>query len=194
MTALPPDLLPTGRRGQALAAGLLLLVLAAAWGAVASPLLALYAERAEALATRAALADRMERVAAGLPELRRQAAAASAVGPAVRVVLPGATDAVAAAAPQGMVQEMAQRGGATLSSIEALPAEQAGAYRRVGLRVTLAAPWPVLVRLLSAIAAASPVMLVDDLQLQTSRRLVRPDDAPLDASLTVLAFRAGPAP
>ena len=39
--------LPTGRRGQVLAWALLLVVLAAAWAAVAAPLLDWHAERAE---------------------------------------------------------------------------------------------------------------------------------------------------
>lgn len=194
MTAPAPLSLPTGRRGQALAAGLLVAVVAAVWQAVASPLLASYADGAETLAARAALARRMEQVAAEVPELRRRVAAAAAAGPAPVSVLPGATDAVAAAALQGLVQDMARRGGAVLSSTEALPAEPAGAYRRVGLRVALTAPWPVLVRLLRAIDAASPVMLVDDVRLQAVRLVARPDDAPLNASLTVLAFRAAPGP
>ena len=186
--------LPEGRRGQALAVGLLLLCLGLAWIVVAAPLLALHAERAEALGTRRALAARMAALAAALPELRAQAATVRAVGPAQAALLDGATDAVAGAALQQLVLELAVRAGATPSSTETLAAEQVGAYRRVGVRIALTAPWPVLVRLLQAADEAATGLLVDDLQIRGSRLLVRPTDVPLDATMTVSAFRAGGSP
>ena len=127
--------LPTGRRGQAVAVALLLLVLAAAWMAMASPLLDWHADRAAALEQRTAIARRMAQVAGGLPELQQQAAAAAAAGPVAATLLDGSTDAVAGARLQQLVQDMAGRAGATLSSTEALPAEAVAAYRRIGVRV-----------------------------------------------------------
>lgn len=185
--------LPEGRRGQALAVGLLLLCLGLAWLAVAAPLLAWHAERAEALAGRGALAARMAQLAATLPELRAQAAAAESAGPAQAALLDGATDAVAGATLQQLTLDLAVQAGAAPSSTETLAAEQVGAYRRVGVRIALTAPWPVLVRLLRAVAEATPGLLVDDLQIRGSRLLVRPADAPLDALMTISAFRAGAA-
>jgi general secretion pathway protein M len=182
--------LPTGRRGQALAVALLLLVLAAAWMAVASPLLDWHADRAEALQQRSTLARRMAQVAAGLPELQRQAAAAAAVGPVAATLLDGSTDAVAGATLQQLVQDMAGRAGATLSSTETLPAEAVANYRRIGVRVALSAPWAVLVELLRAIEQASPQMLVDELQIHGGRRFGVAGEPPLEASFTVLGFRA----
>ncbi len=186
--------LPEGRRGQALAVGLLLLCFGLAWVAVAAPLLALHAERAEALDARRALAARMAALAAALPDLRAQAATVRAVGPAQAALLDGATDAVAGAALQQLVLELAVRAGATPSSTETLPAEQVGAYRRVGVRIALTAPWPVLVRLLQAADEAATGLLVDDLQIRGSRLLVRPADVPLDATMIISAFRAGTPP
>lgn len=183
--------LPEGRRGQALAVGLLLLCLGLAWTVVAAPLIALYEERAEAVAGRRALAARMAQLAAALPELRAQAATVRAVGPAQSALLEGATDSVAGAALQQLVLDLAVRAGATPSSTETLAAEQVGAYRRVGVRVALTASWPVLVRLLQAAAEATPGLLVDDLQIRGSRLLVRPADVPLDALMTISALRAG---
>ena len=75
-----------------------------------------------------------------------------------------------------------------------IPTEQVGAYRRVGVRIALTASWPVLVRLLQAAAEATPGLLVNDLQIRGSRLLVRPTEVPLDALMTVSAFRAGVAP
>ena len=94
--------------------------------------------------------------------------------------------------------------GATLSSSESLQPSQGGGrgagqgtgrggtsgYRRVGVRIAVTAPYDVMVRLLAAIEQASPSMLIDDLQLHGSRiQLLQ--SAPIEGSLTVLAFRRG---
>ena len=83
-------------------------------------------------------------------------------------------------------------GETALSSAEQLPAEAVGGYRRIGLRVALAAPFPALVQLLQAIEQASPPMLIDDLRLHGPP----PQSTllPMDASFTVLAFRGGKPP
>ena len=177
-----------------LAAALLLLLLGMVWLMAASPLLAWHTDRADALAGRVALARRMAQVAQTLPDLQRQAAAAAAAGPTRSAVIEGGSDAVAGAAQQQALQEMAARAGATLSSTESLPAEPAGAYRRISLRVAVSAPWPVLVELLRQIALASPQMLVDDLQVQGSRAIGVVGEPPLEASWVVMGFRDGLVP
>ncbi|TDH56149.1 hypothetical protein E2C06_36450 [Dankookia rubra] len=183
--------LPTGRRGQLLALGLTLAVLGGAWAGVAAPLLDWYALRAEQLQARRAVARRMAELAETLPALRDQARRVAAPGrPAEGAVLDGSSDALAAAALQGRLQEMAARAGAPLSSAEALPGEAAGAWRRIGVRVAVNAPWPSVVRLLQAIGTATPRMLVDDLQLRAPPLLLRTGPRPVDASFTVLGFRA----
>lgn len=182
--------LPAGRTGQALALALLLAVCAAAWQVVAAPLLDLYADRAEALAQREAVARRMAQVAGSLPELQRQEAHPAAAGPASAALLGGASDAVAGAALQQLVQDMAKRAGATLSSTETLPAEAAGRHRRIAVRVSVSAPWPALVRMLQLIGEASPTMLVDDVQLHGGRAFGTADEPPMDATLTVLGFQS----
>lgn len=186
--------LPTGRRGQALALGVTLILLAALWAGVVAPLLALHADRVETLAQRRALAGRMANLAETLPLLRRQASAVEASGPAPQALLEGATDAIAGATLQETVQRMAQAAGANLTSVEALPGQAAGALRRVGLRVSLAASWPVLIELLGAIDRAAPRMLVDDLSLQASLLTLRPGQSKLDIRFSVYAFRTGTEP
>lgn len=186
--------LPTGRVGQWLALGLAVLMLVMLWGAVASPLIAWHAARDEALAERRTLAGHMAGIAAELEPLEHAAAQTAAAGPQAGAILDEPTDAVAGAALQQRVQDIAGRAGATLSSTEALPAEAAGAYRRIRLRVSVTAHWPVLVAMLQALAEqGTPQMLVDDLQLRSAPILLDREDAPLDASLTVLALRAGTA-
>jgi general secretion pathway protein M len=183
--------LPTGRRGRLLALGLTAAMLGALWVALAAPLIEWHALRAEQVQARRALARRMAEIAETLPELRDQARLATASGRAPgEATLDGASDAIAAAALQGRLQEMAVRAGAPLTSAEALPGEAAGAWRRIGVRVAVSAPWPAVVRFMEAVSAASPRMLVDELQLRAPPLLLRTGVRPMDASFTVFAFRA----
>ena len=183
--------LPEGVRGRALALALTAVVLASVWAAAVDPLVRHYQDQAETLAQRRTLLRRMQAVAAALPDLRRQAEAGKGVGAAAPVLLEGATDATAAATLQERVQALAHEAGTAVSSAEALPSESAGSYQRIGLRVSLSASYPKLVDVLRRIAEASPPMLVDDLRLQRSLALGSRDG--MEASLTVIAFRAGTA-
>jgi len=183
--------LPEGARGRALALGLTAVVLAAVWAAAVAPLLAFYADRAEAVQLRTQLAARMAAIAESLPELQRAADAPAANAAPAVATLPGASDALAGAALQSLVEAMASGVGAKLTTTETLPAEAVGAYRRVALRVTVdaATTWPVLVRLLQAIERATPRMFVDDLQIRAQPAPETLKEPPLDISFIVLAFR-----
>ncbi|MGI4747391.1 MAG: type II secretion system protein GspM [Janthinobacterium lividum] len=181
--------LPEGRAGRALALAIAAVILLLLWEAVGSPLIGWYQDRTQAMADRRALVAHMETLAADLPALRRAAASgATRSGPVA--LIEGSSDAVAAAALQEKVQQMAAALGATLSSTESLPASQAGAYRRVGVRISVSATFEVMVRLIAAIEQASPSMLIDDLQLHGSRILLQAS-TPLEGALTVMAFRSG---
>ena len=185
-----PHRLPEGPRGRALALAVSAIVLAALWLAVGQPLSQAYADRADALARRALLATRMADLAASLPELGRAAAAQSSDATPAIATLQGASDALAGAALQSRVEAMSMAVGGRLSSTEALPAEQVQAYRRVALRVTVDATWPVLIRLMQAIERATPRMFVDDVQVHAQPAPEKQHEPPLDISFTVLAFRA----
>jgi|SRR5579863_912619 len=179
--------LPDGLRGQILAVALTVTLLATLWFGIAGPLISWYQANAEELLQRQALLRHMQVVAETLPTLENAPAAAK---PAPTALLSGATDAVAAAAMQNAVQAMAARSGIELSSMETLPAEPRGAYRRIGLRVSLSAQWPVLIELLRAAGQGQPRMLVDDVQLRTTPVQGHTTEAPVSASFTLLAFRA----
>ncbi len=178
----------TGYTGPLLALTLLGGVLLAGWLTLASPLLAWHAERAAVVADRTVLAQRLERLAATLPALRLAVQTADVSGNASSL-LPGVTDAIAGAALQGLVQEMALQAGATLTSTETLPVSTVGLYRRIGLRLSLNVSWPVLIPLLQAMAQARPRMIVDDLELQSSQMVIDLDQQLMTASFTVYAFR-----
>lgn len=179
--------LPDGLRGQVLATALTLTLLAALWFGLAAPLIGWYHGRAEALVQRQILLRHMQDLVETLPALEHAHPAAQA--PQV-TLLPGATDALAAAAMQTAVQAIATGSRVELASVETLPVEVRGAYRRIGLRVALSAPWPALVELLRAAGQGQPSMLVDDLQLHAPPVPTSAADAPVSASFTLLAFRA----
>jgi general secretion pathway protein M len=179
--------LPEGWRGQVLATALTLALLATLWFAIASPLIGRYQEGASELAQRQALLRHMQALVEMLPSLEHAPATAHVAPP---VLLSGASDAVAAAAMQSAVQAMSVAAGVELVSMETLPAEARGGYRRIGLRVSLSAPWPILVELLSAAARGQPRMLVDDLQLHSTDLQTRTGATPVAASCTLLAFRS----
>ncbi|HJS85533.1 MAG TPA: type II secretion system protein GspM [Acetobacteraceae bacterium] len=183
--------LPTGPRGRILALALTLIAFLVVWFGIIGPALAWYSGRAERLDQRLVLARRMADLAASLPQLERQVAALPTTNANPNALLPGESDAVAAAALQERVQEMASRAGAPLSSVEMLQATQLGQFRRIGLRVAAQAEMGNVIHLLESIQAAKPRMLIDELDLQRHLMLSKPNVPELDAKFIVYSFRAG---
>lgn len=183
--------LPEGLRGRILAVALLITVLATAWLGVVVPLSDWYGERAETIDRQTTLTRRMAQIAADLPRLRAQAATTQTAVPVT--VLDGTTDAVAGAALQQRLQQIASGLGATLTSTELLSGDPAGAYRRIGIRIAVSSSWPVIVRLLDAIASDTPRLLVNDLQIQSMRASLTDADPTLNVTMVVFGFRAGTA-
>ncbi|GBR36557.1 general secretion pathway protein M [Komagataeibacter oboediens DSM 11826] len=190
MVSQPPPtmtqgILPEGRSGRILACAMAGIVVLVMWNGIALPLMGWYHQRAEALNMRAAMTARMTELAAALPALR-QRAATSRPGPSF--FLNGANDTVTAAALQDRVQAMATALGATLSSVETLPVVQSGAYHRISVRIATTVSFETDVRLLDAIARATPAMVVDELQLHLAAG-ARRDNPMLDTAMTVIAYR-----
>ncbi len=173
------------------AAALALVAFFVVWLGVVAPLLDFYGARQDEVDGLRARAARGSALIEALPALRREAAAASRTP--TTAVLAGNSDAIAGAALQEQVQAMATVTNAQLTSIETLPGEQVGSYRRIGVRVELSAQLTVVTHLLAAIEQAQPSMMVDDIRLTATP--VGPQNAqlPLDAAFTVYAFRIGTA-
>lgn len=182
--------LPNGPVGRVLAACLTLLLLAAVWLGIVLPLLGWYAGRAGTLVEREALVSRQAALAAELPALEQAGRRASRVAPAEDAFLAGATDAIAGATLEQLLQTMANQTGATLSSAEALAPQADGHYRLVQLRVTESGDWGSLVGLLRAVTGGRPAMLVDNLQVSAAQD-VQTGVPPISATFTVIAFRNG---
>jgi general secretion pathway protein M len=185
--------LPTGLPGRAIAVGITLLILVLLWLLIAAPLIDLYQSRADFLADRARVVARMQALAAALPELQNLAAQAALAGPPPVFTIEGTSDAVAAANLQNRVQDMASSAGANLATVEIVQATAVGQYRRIGLKLSFNAAWPVLVGMMRAIEQSNPPMLIDDLELHATPATISTPDHALDASLTVYAFRSGQA-
>ena len=96
------------------------------WLGIVEPLWSWYGDRNELLEQRQALLQRMQALAASLPALRAASADKRDEGSeAATSMLPGTTDAVAAADLQERVQKMAAAAGVSLTAVETLPAEAA---------------------------------------------------------------------
>jgi general secretion pathway protein M len=186
--------LPEGRRGRILALGILLIAILAAWIVVAAPLFAFYGARADRLAERRALASHMEQLVAQRPMLEARAATLGREGTAKVAPIAGVSGdsiPVATAALQSLVQDIASGAGASLASVESLPGETTATYRRVGVKLTLSASWPVLVRFLEALEQSATAMAADDLQIRATAQSAHADQPVFDIGLSVYAS-AGP--
>lgn len=181
----------TGRPGQALAVGLACLGLALVWFAAAAPLWRWFDHQQILLSQRQALLQQARDIAAELPDLRLTAARqhdGNAIGGAALV--PGASDALAAAALQESLQRLAGNAGVSLAAVETMPATAAGHWRKVSLRISLNAPWPVLIDFLQAVENAPVRVLIDDIHLHSGAVDTTSLILPIRASMMVSGFRA----
>jgi hypothetical protein len=184
--------LPTGPRGRLLALSLLLIALGGAYLLVVSPVLSLYGERAAILENRRMLLPRLQAAAAELPALRTSVEELRAAAGTRKITLDGGSDALAAAALQSRIEELAASLGATIGSTESLPVETRSGYRRIGLRYVLSGPYEILVKFLAKLEAATPPLVIDNLHIHgVLRRPGTPAAAGLDAGLDVYGYREG---
>ncbi len=183
--------LPTGRTGRLLALGLTLLTPVIFGLGVVMPLIEWHGERTDELMQRTALAQRMQALVAALPELQEQATAIAASKAGDAALLGGDSDSMAGASLQERLQAMFMLAGVQLNSVETLPGEEAGAYRRIRLRVSFSASWPVLMALLKEIHVATPALMVDELQVQPALHRISTAPGTFDVSCAVFAFRSG---
>ena len=184
--------MPTGRRGQLLALSLLFVALGGVYFVAVSPLLGLYAERADVLENRRMLLPRLRAAADELPALRARVEQLRAAAGTRKITLDGASDAIAAATLQSRIEELATSAGATIGSTESLPAEARPGYRRIGLRYVLSGSYETLVKFLAKLQSATPPLVIDNLHIHgVLRRPGTPVSAGLDAGLDVYAYRDG---
>ena len=179
----------TGRSGQALAVGCGLLGLGLVWLGAVAPLWSWHADRQAVLEQRQAVLAHMQGLAAGLPALRA-APANRQGGEAEDGMLPGATDALAAAALQEAVQKMATAAGASLTAVETLPSTtEADRWHKVSLRISLNAPWPVLMSLVRAVGRSPSRIFIAEVHFHSPAVVAHPSNLPIQASMVLYGFR-----
>jgi general secretion pathway protein M len=182
------ETLPTGRRGQVTALGVAFVALMALWLVIVSPLIDFFSGRADRLAEQQLVVHRMEQLVASRAALVERAGELGDATPAKGDLLDGSSIPVATAALQGLVQENASTAGATLTSVESLPGETGTGYRRVGVKLALSAPWPVLIHFVQSLQESDTPMAIDDLQIHSTAEPAKPTDQQLfDASFSVYA-------
>ncbi len=158
--------LPTGIRGKALAVALCVLVIAAVYLLIITPLVALYAANAGQLQQRQELAQRLQRSVKALPALRDEADAAQGQSADEDLLLDGDGDSVAAAALQSTVKDLVENAGARLISSEVLPSDKRETLQRVGIHVSFTGNLTLLTTVLQGIQLAHPVILIDNVDIQ----------------------------
>jgi hypothetical protein len=179
-----------GRPGQALAVGCGVLVVALVWLGLIDPLWSWYGERQVLLEQRQMLLGRMQGLVARLPALQAASAAQPGGAEAAVGLLPGGSDAVAAAALQETVQKMATAAGASLAAVETLPAAvRADHWHQVSLRISLNAPWPVLIDLMHAVGQGPARIFIGDVHFHSPVILAHPAVLPIQASMVLYGFR-----
>ena len=157
--------LPTGMLGRALALAILGALIGLVYLGTISPLIDLYRTRESTLTERQLLVPRLVRVAAEVPTLRARLAELQATGTKHDVALDGTSDALASANLQSRIEQLAAANGVTITSTEAVPAEDRGPYRRIGLRLTVSGKFEAVVKLLAAVVEAQPPIVVGNLQI-----------------------------
>ncbi|MBB2202576.1 general secretion pathway protein GspM [Gluconacetobacter tumulisoli] len=156
-----------------------------AWLLVLAPLSDWYGQRAETLDIQRDTVARMQALSDALPGLRRSASV-SAPGPAL--LIGGATEAIASANLEEMLQQTASSMGASVSSAENVPAAMIGHYQRIGLHIVVNAAFPTLVRLIATLERSSPAVVIDGLHIHKSED----EDTPatmMECDMSVYAFR-----
>jgi general secretion pathway protein M len=181
----------SGRRGQALAVLVGLAGLALVWFGIVDPAWSWFSDRTALLEQRRELLAHMRGLAVGLPALRTAAEdkRGNSSGSAT-IMLPGDSDAVAAADLQERIQKMAADAGATLTAVETLPPmPTAGTWHKVALRISVSASWPVLVNMMRSMEDSPRRILIDDVHFHSPVAVAHAAVLPIQASMVLYGFR-----
>lgn len=110
------------------------------------------------------------------------------------LLLSGASDAAATAALHERVRDLVAAVRANLISIEQLPPGEEGGQRRVSLRVQLACDLPGFQRIVYALEAGRPAVIVTNLYLRARTARASGMANPMDVQMDLVAYRKqGPA-
>ncbi|MDB5394598.1 MAG: ral secretion pathway protein [Rhodospirillales bacterium] len=183
-------------KGRIAALLILIGVVAAAYLLLIGPLLADYDETRLAVADardRLAQLDRLRGVEA---ELEQQMAKLRQRQSSTSLYLTKGSDALAAVEIQDRVKSFVEQNGGAVRSVQAMPGQGDGGFRRVTVRLQMTVTTTLLYRMLYRLEAEAPALFVDNIAIQsTSSREGdgKAADPPLTVSFDVFGYLPGEA-
>jgi general secretion pathway protein M len=171
---------------------LLIVALAAAYSFILEPIIVGYGETDRRIEEVREQLSRYQRLAAARPALERQMQQAATEQSSDGYYLSGGTDALVAAGLQDRVNALVEAKGGSLRSIQPMPGIDDQGFRRITLRVQMTATIEALFETLYALEAGTPMLFIENLDIQ-SRSIRRrsddtsPQDVP-DAPLLTVGF------
>lgn len=166
-----------------LAAMLLLIVaLVAAYTFLLEPIVVGYRETDRQIEDVREQLARYHRLAAMRPVLEDQMRQSDGETSSEGYYLSGGTDALAAAGLQDQVNALVQGKGGSLRSLQPMPGIDEQGFRRITLRVQMTATSEALFEILYALEAGTPILFVDNLDIQSRFIRHRPKEGDLQAA------------
>lgn len=170
---------------RAAALGLLALVLAVIYGIVLAPLFAAYGRTDKEVTEASDMLGRYQRVAAMHGALQARLDELAARQEESGIYLSGDTDALAAASLQDMVNAAVESGGGRQRSLQILPVENDGEFKRLGVRVQMTASIGEIARILYSLEAGKTFLFVDNLEISNRQARRRTDGVEMDPELLI---------
>ncbi len=167
------------------AVALLLVALAATYAVVVLPLLREFRRNDDAIAEAAEMLARFQSatvtqagIEAQLDELRQRQARQG-------YVLVGSTDALAAAELQDRIKVVVRESGGVVRSVQALPPEDEGSFRRIAVRLQMTTTTESLFNIVYSLETMLPLLFVDNVDVQSRPVKLSADQPATDPVLIV---------
>lgn len=167
MTVLSPVL------SRSLAVALLGLVLAALWVLLVEPLTAKFESYDRSIGHSRELLARHMRIATGRAQLEARLAALRQARFSTGRFLEGGGTELVAADVQNKVKSLIDANGATLKSMQILPAQEEDIFRKVTVRVNMSANTEALQKIFYALETANPYLFLDNADIRSQRSRAR---------------------
>ena len=168
------------------AIALLLALPTFAYFAVVQPAVRAYRQNETALSEVRDLLGRMEDAATTQGELQRSLQEIAEREAMHSYYLTKETDALAAAELQDLAQATIGQNGGTIRSIQTLPGESEGEFRRVALRIHLVTTTPALFRITPSGETGQPLLFLDNVDVQSRSVRQTAEQQPREPMLIVI--------